>query len=211
MNLHNEYYNSETESFRKEIRSAVFELTKDNLFRLSLILVDQQSFGNQLVLLVSDCNVNIRYIKERFDFDFWCGIKYDTNLKMLFSTEHESEYYLEGTTNITDELELSTKSARSIISSVNWFDLETLLSVIGINIKIERRNFIEYIKDTSSIIRMNIDLINQSFNEANREKTIESMKLEVARANKEFFEANGLKLTDLQLKNLLKLGDIELD
>jgi hypothetical protein len=210
INGYSKSHDPKVDLFRRDIRSAVYELTRDNLFQLSLIIIDQQSFGNKLILLVSKNNLYVRYIKDKYDLDFWCEIKAYPALKAFFPLEHEYEHYLEGITNIQNELEITSDETHLITSTEGWIGLENLLSVIGASIKIERKNFIQYINDTSLIIRSNIDLIMKSLDENNRENTLKSAKLEVARDFKSFFESYGQKLTDVQLRHIAGLDDNDL-
>lgn len=58
--------------FEKEIRNALEELTCNGTFKVTKVVYDELNFGNVLVLLESNTNISIRFIRDRSDI--WCEV-----------------------------------------------------------------------------------------------------------------------------------------
>lgn len=58
--------------FEKEIIDALEELTRNGIFEIENMVFDEKNFGNMMVLLKSNANFYIRFIRDRGDV--WCEL-----------------------------------------------------------------------------------------------------------------------------------------
>jgi hypothetical protein len=194
---------------RDEIRSAVTKLTThtDIRFQLSLIVYDKESFGNKIVLLVSEDNLNIRYIKDRGNLDFYCGLKWEKAPEVYFRNDNV-ELYSEKFSYLRDDLQLTEKEKEFVLDVSGWFNLDEVLEILQAQSITQAIDFFNYISLTADTILANLPLILNIFKDDDiRKETIRMIKEKRAYNLKKMWESYGEVVEDSAINKLVGLDE----